>query len=116
MDITSEGNSKINAQYFSICDVDQKVVQVTITDSNQVGGNTENGHALDELVFDCQECRTGKTKVLQSIPQELSWERSGMFPECFDNSFLVQFEELLVQFSVVEVLSILVSGSINQPI
>jgi len=57
MKTTSKSHSEIDAESFSIRDVDEEVFKMSITYTQQVADNTAGSNALDKLVFDSKECR-----------------------------------------------------------
>lgn len=63
----SESDAEVYAEDLAIRCVDEKVLQVAISDAYQVGGNTEYSNALDELVLDGKEGRRCEAKVLEAV-------------------------------------------------
>ena len=53
---TSESYSKIYAKDFTVCCIHQEILEMPITDADQVRGNRESCHALDELILYRDEC------------------------------------------------------------
>lgn len=59
MHSTSERNTKVNSKDLAISGVYQEVLQMSVSDSQQVGGCREDTHTLDELVLDSDKRRRG---------------------------------------------------------
>ena len=44
---------------------------MSVPDADQVGRNREGGHALDELVLDCDEGGGSQAQVLQAVTEQV---------------------------------------------
>lgn len=64
MKAAPESHSKIDAERFSIRDVNEEVLEMPVSNTQKVADNTASSNALDELVFDGEEGGRGNAQVL----------------------------------------------------
>ena len=89
MNSTSERDSKINPQNFTISYVNQKVVQMTITNANKVATNGKASHRLYKFVFEGDKTCSVQTETFETIPQQIPPHQPSMFLEIVRDNFTI---------------------------
>ena len=89
MNSTSERNAKIDPQIFTISYVNQKVFQMSITDSNKVATYGKASLRLYEFVFEGNETGSVKTETFKTIPQQIPPHQSSIFLEIVRDYFTI---------------------------
>ena len=113
----AKSDSKVDTEDFTVSGVDQEVLQVPVTHSDQVGSDREGGHTLDKLILDCDESSRGEAQVLKSVPQEVPAHQIARLLEAVFHLFALKVQHVAhLEHDALLCLFVLVDGEVSQPL